>query len=178
MSALPWYGGLMCPLCSGRGKIGDFEFEVEGTNAKEVVAVIRILMRKGLERMGLKSKTEIHLHSSIVGILNTGEIENVQSISVNVANLARNGHEEIARALKELTEAVAMNEGLDSAERAFVLENLEELSRQAALVPEERSKTGVIKSIWLGVASSIGAAGGLAEVWSTWGNTIRTFFGF
>jgi hypothetical protein len=123
-------------------------------------------------------KTEIHLSNSTVGILNTGEIEDVRSISVNVSTLAETGHAEMAKAIKELTEAVATNQELSAGERAYVLENLEELSRQALLPPDERAKSGVIKSLVSGVGASVSAAGGLAEVWSTWGEQIRTFFGF
>jgi len=123
-------------------------------------------------------KTEIHLSNSTIGILNTGEIENVRSISVNVSTLAESGHAEIAKAIKELTETVAANQELPADERSYILENLEELSRQAALPPEERAKSGVIKSLVSGVGASLSAAGGLAEVWSTWGVPIRAFFGF
>ncbi len=127
---------------------------------------------------GATYKTEIHLSNSTIGILNTGEIEDVQSISVNVSTLAESGHAEIAKAIKELTEAVAANQNLPADDRAYLLENLEELSRQAALPPEQRAKSGVIKSLVSGLAGSLSAAGGLAEVWSTWGAPIRAFFGF
>lgn len=123
-------------------------------------------------------KTEIHLRDSTIGVLNTGEIKDVQSISVNVSTLAESGHAEMAKALKELTEAVAGSRELPADERAFVLENLEELSKQAALLPDERAKPGVIKSIVSGIGASLSAAGGLAEVWSTWGTVIRAYFGF
>lgn len=123
-------------------------------------------------------KTEIHLSNSTVGILNTGEIEDVQSISVNISTLAESGHAEMAKAIKELTEAVAASQELSADERAYVLENLEELSKQALLPPNERAKLGVIKSLASGVGASLSAAGGVAEVWSTWGGAIRAFFGF
>lgn len=123
------------------------------------------------------SNITINLQNSTVGVLNAGEIENVKSISVNVSTLAKSGHDDVAVALKELTEAVADSTEISPDERAYVLENLEELSKQAALAPEERAKSGVIKSILSGVATTLSAAGGLAEVWSTWGSAIRVFFG-
>jgi hypothetical protein len=131
-----------------------------------------------LSRGNTTYKTEIHLSNSTVGILNTGEIEDVQSISVNVSTLAESGHAEMAKAIKELTEAVAASQELSADERAYVLENLEELSKQASLPSNERAKSGVIKSLIAGVGGSLSAAGGLAEVWSTWGTAIRGFFGF
>lgn len=122
-------------------------------------------------------KTEIHLRDSTVGVLNTGEINNVQSISVNVSSIAEAGHAEMAKALKELTEAVAGSGELSADDRSYVLENLEELSNQAALPQNERAKSGIIKSVAAGVGGSLSAAGGLAEVWSTWGPVIRAYFG-
>ncbi|HEX8609287.1 MAG TPA: hypothetical protein VF679_11660 [Pedobacter sp.] len=163
-------------MCVGRGNIGDFHFEVEGTNAEEVERVAKAIMEKGIRKMSSSNLT-INLQNSTIGILNAGEIENVQSISVNVSSLVNSGHDEVAKALKELTEAVASSSEISPDERAYVLENLEELSKQAALLPGERAKSGVLKSVLSGVASTLGAAGGLAEVWSTWGSMIRAFFG-
>lgn len=164
-----------CNLCVGRGSVGDFHFEVEGTNAEEVERVAKAIMEKGIRKM--PSNLTINLQNSTIGILNAGEIEDVQSISVNVSSLVESGHDEVAKALKELTEAVAASSEISPGERAYVLENLEEISKQAALPSEERAKPGVLKSVLSGVASTLGAAGGLAEVWSTWGNVIRAFFG-
>ena len=101
----------------------------------------------------------------------------MESISVNISNLTQSGCAEIAQALKVLTEAVAENQEVTSEQRSFLLENLEELTTQAALDSELRVKPGVIKSIIAGIAMTIATAGGLAEVWSIWGLTITKFFG-
>jgi hypothetical protein len=124
-----------------------------------------------------KYQTEIHLSNSTIGILNTGEIEDVQSISVNASSLTESGHAEMAKAIKELTEAVAANQELLVDQRAFVLQNLEELSRQALLPQNERLKSGVITSLLSGVGVSLNGVAGLAQIWSTWGTTIGKFFG-
>lgn len=167
----------MCQTCTAYGRSGNFEFKVHGVDAKEVETVAKALIEKGFERMSSSPNININLSNSAIGVLNTGEIENVHSISVNVAALAESGNEEVAKALKELTEAVASSQEISSEERSEILENLEELSKQAALAREERAKAGVIKSILSGVGASIGAAAGLAKIWSVWGNSIRTFFG-
>jgi hypothetical protein len=173
-------GNVECYTCFGRARLKDFEVEVHGANAKEVETVAKALLEKGMESKSLtgKSNIEVHLHNSVIGILNTGEIENVQSISVCVATLAESGNIDIAAALKNLTEAVARNSDITSAQRSELLEQLEELGRQATLPPEKRTKPSVIKAIISSVAGTLGAAGALAEVWSTWGPAIRTFFGF
>jgi hypothetical protein len=121
---------------------------------------------------------ELTLNNSPVGILNTGEIEDVDSISVNVSTLVKSGHDDIALALSELTNAVTKNVDLSADERSYVLENLEELSRQAALPHYERAKPNVIKSIAAGVGRSLSAAGSLAAVWSTWAKAINDYFDY
>ncbi|MDZ7337362.1 MAG: hypothetical protein ONB30_02345 [candidate division KSB1 bacterium] len=169
---------MMCHTCSGRGRIGEFEFEVHGTDAEDVERVTKTLLQQGLQKISSNSKVEIHLHHSTLGVLNTGEIENVHSISVNVSTLSDSGFPEVANALKILTEAIADSQEIASAQRAELLEQIEELSSQAARKPGERTKAGVIKAILTSLATTLSAAGGLAEVWSTWGPVVTRFFGF
>lgn len=122
--------------------------------------------------------TGINISNSAIGLLNTGEIEDVESISVNISKPEQQGEEAVARALRSLAESIENNESLQPETRATVLDQLEELSTQAALPVEERSKAGVLKAIVNGIASTLSAAGGLAEVWTTWGPVIQRFFGF
>lgn len=112
-----------------------------------------------------------------VGILNTGTIDNVKSISVSISHLMRSGNTDIAQALKALTVYVAESQELSSEQRISLLENLEELSRQATLDAAHRAKPGVLRSLISGIVSTISTAGGLAEVWKIWRPTIKQFFG-
>jgi uncharacterized protein with beta-barrel porin domain len=120
----------------------------------------------------------INISKSVIGMLNTGQIQGVRSISVNVSVLAQSGHKDMAEALKHLTEAVAENQEITDEQRTELLDQLDELSTQAAMPPDKRVKRGVTKAILTAFATGMGAAGGLAEVWSTWGQAIRSFFGF
>lgn len=120
---------------------------------------------------------QINLSNSAMNLLIGNAINDVQHISSNVSMLAESGKIEIAEALKKLTEGVAESTELSDEDKADVLQNLEELSRQAALEPDQR-KAGVIKSILLGISYTLAAAGGSAEVWSTWGPAIRAYFGY
>lgn len=63
-------------------------------------------------------------------------------------------------------------------QRTELLDQLDELSTQAAIPQNKRVKPGVTKAILTGLATGMSAAGGLAEMWSTWSPAIRTFFGF
>jgi hypothetical protein len=56
------------------------------------------------------------------------------------------------------------------------IDQLIELSRQAALPAAERAK-GVSLALVKALGSTLAAARSLAEVWSMWGETIKGFFG-
>lgn len=124
-----------------------------------------------------KGGVNIIISQSNIGLLNTGELEDVKSISVNITSLQNSGYAEVAEALKNLTEAVVNSQELSSEKQSEVLDQLTELSRWATLTAEQRAKPGVLKAVLGGLATTLGAAGGLAEVWSTWGPAIRAFFG-
>lgn len=162
-----------CPRCAASVHVvhGDYRIEgrVEGESGEEVSKVVTQLVPGSG-----KGAVTVTISQSTIGMLNTGEIEDVQAISVNIAGLA---DPNVAQALKYLTEAVANSQELPTDERSQALDQLAELSRQAALSPDERAKPGVVKALLAGVAATIGAAGGLAEVWSTWGPAIKAFFG-
>lgn len=170
-------GQKKCVTCAGSGGIGDYYFEVRGNDAKEVERVATSLAKEGLRRMAKPKKIEINLKNSTVGVLTAGDVHDVESISVNVSALSEAGNERIASAFKELTEAVVSNTELVEEKRTEVLDNLEELARQAALPKDKRSKAGVLKAIFASVGGTLAATGGLAEVWSTWGNEISQFLG-
>ena len=127
--------------------------------------------------MSAKPKIEINLKNSTVGMLTAGDVKDVENILANVGTLASKGHDEVATSLKEVTEAVASSRELSEQERTDVLDSLDEIARQAALPVDRRAKPGVIKSVLSGIAGSLAAAGGTAEVWSTWGPQITRFFG-
>src|SRR6266705_3736283 len=100
-----------------------------------------------------------------VGILNTGQIGSIQ---LQITSLATSGHSEMAEALKYLTEAVAQNGNLSPEAKTEILDQLNELGRQAATSPDQRAKFGIIKAIFQSLAASLTVAGNLAQVWSTW----------
>jgi hypothetical protein len=121
--------------------------------------------------------TRIDIRDCTIVLLNASDIRGVHSISVNVSGLARAGYQEAAEALKKVTEAVTHSAGLTARERTELLELLDELSKQAVLSRTQRAKPGVVKGVLTGLATGLAAAGGLAEVWSTWGPAIQRFFG-
>jgi hypothetical protein len=130
-----------------------------------------------LNCLGAHTKvTNIHLINSQVGVLNSGQLQNVESIDVNLNQLQESGHADVAEAIRQLTQAVTESQEIQDEDKSTVLEQLEELSQQAVLAPDQRAKGGVLKAVATTVATILGAAGSLAEVWSTWGPVIRRFF--
>jgi hypothetical protein len=111
------------------------------------------------------------------GILNLGQIDRVKSIEANVLALSQSGLEDVADALKSLTTAVATNAELAEEQRQTALDILDELSKQATLPREKQAAIGTLRTIIGGLGSVLSAGGGLAEIWSTWGSSIRAFFG-
>ena len=125
-----------------------------------------------------KQVTEIRISNSTIGILNTGQIKNIESININIGKLNDVGSDEVANALKNITSSVAESTDLTADVKSNTLEQLESLSEQAVLPVNERSKPGVIKAVFTALNGTLAAAGSLAGIWSTWGGAIQKFFGF
>ena len=118
----------------------------------------------------------INIDRSVIGMLNAGSIQDVQRIDINVTSLAQSGNHEIAVALKTLTEAVASSQDLSVEQRNEFLDQLNMVSGQAALTPENR-KVGLIKPVLSALAAGLNTAGSLAQVWAVTGDVICAYFG-
>jgi ABC-type transporter Mla subunit MlaD len=104
-------------------------------------------------------------------------MNNIKSIAVNIGKLNDSGLADVAAALKALTDAVAASDELIDETRSSALEQLETLSEQALLPENERMKPGILRAIGNALSSTLATAGGLAEVWSTWGPSVLAFLG-
>jgi hypothetical protein len=125
---------------------------------------------------GGTSMTVINIDHSQIGVLNTGSIKDVEHIDINLTTLIQSGQKDVAEALKKLTEAVASNKDVSEEQQKDLLDQLDAVSGQAALPPEQRKK-GIIKPILGGLAAGLGAVASLAKVWSMTGDVICGFFG-
>lgn len=122
--------------------------------------------------------TEINVTNSVIGMLNTGQIKNIETININIGKLNETGADEVAEALKNVTAAVADSAELLDDAKSDALDQLENLSEQATLPEAERSKPGVLKAMFTTLNVALSAGGSLAGIWATWGPTIQKFFGF
>jgi hypothetical protein len=120
----------------------------------------------------------IDLSKSTVGFLNTGQVKNLHDISVSIQQVRSADHEEVARGLEELAKAIASATDLGDAAKSDALDHLKELSRQAALPPNERTAPAVLKTLAAGLSTVLATGGNLAEMWSAWGPKIAAFLGF
>ena len=123
----------------------------------------------------IEMKSEVSTNGQ-VGVLNTGKMQ-AKSMTTSITTLADPSQHQIAEALTSLTEAVKASQNISSQQQIEILEQLELLSKQATLAPSER-KAGLIKPILSTLATTFSAGGGLAEIWSQWGDVIKNFFGF
>lgn len=118
----------------------------------------------------------INIDRSVIGMLNAGSIQDVERIDINVTALAQSGNEDVAAALKALTEAVASSDDLSAEQRTDLLDQLNLVSGQAAMAPESR-KAGVIKPVLSALATGLNAVGSLAQVWAVTGDVVCAYFG-
>jgi len=163
--------------------------------ARGVIANWRRIRMQYLERVGRSLQDELtaqgeaaakraasvqtvfNISGGSIGLLNAGNIEDVENIAVNVNSLQQTGNVDPAEALKSLTEATLSSSEISSEKRQELLDLLSELSEQASLVPEQRKKPGVLRAFVSGTGTAFEAAGGLAAAWATWGPAILHFFG-
>lgn len=118
----------------------------------------------------------INIDRSTIGILNTGQMQEVEKIDVSVSILGQTNETDIAEAFRALTEAIVSNGEVSAELRSELLEQIQELSSRALLPPDQR-KTGVIRPFVDAVSSGLNTVSALATIWATWGNTIRSYFG-
>lgn len=118
----------------------------------------------------------INISGATIGILNTGKIEDAESISINITNLREMGQEQIATAIEKLAEAIKGSNELENIKKQEFIEQLGELSNQATLSSERRLRPSVLKSLTATLAASLSTVSDIAQIWSVWGPIIIAFF--
>ena len=111
----------------------------------------------------------IQVSNSEIGVLNTGTIENVDA---TVTVLKMGGNSELALALKALTEAVIKSSEISNAVKNQILELLSAISEEA-VVPKEKRKLSVIKTLISEISSILS---GISSLTSSW-DAVKTIFG-
>jgi hypothetical protein len=130
--------------------------------------------------MGNKSSTDssVHISGTVGAFAQSGAVQIITgSINQRITSLQNDPETKpAADALKKLTDAVVVSQDIPSErERKRYLEDIEELTAQAARPKAEREK-GVYGPIIDRLMSLCSGAGGLAAIWAVAGPTITTLF--
>lgn len=103
----------------------------------------------------------IKVDRSVVGSINTGE---VQRIYVAMSHIKNSGNEGLVKALKEFTEAVIAETRLDAEAKNQIIEQISFLASRSVL-PKEKRKSGIVKAVLLGVKDTISTIASLSHIW-------------
>ncbi len=115
----------------------------------------------------------INVDRSIIGAVNTGE---VQKIDVSLSHLHNLGNDAAIDAFRTLTEAVLADDSLNTATKNELLEQISFLSTQAMAGPQDR-KPGLIKSIVQGLRQSAQTTTAVADAWVKAEPILKSLFG-
>lgn len=131
------------------------------------------------EDLRQKQLPSIHLHieNSSIANLNLGTQVGTINAALEVISGQPGPSQEVAEALKQLTEATVAEQALPDLEKQEIVQALSTLAEQAAKKPEERSK-GPLRAIVGWLPTAIAAAADLTTLWGKFGPAIKVFFGF
>jgi hypothetical protein len=114
----------------------------------------------------------IRIDRSTIGAVNTGT---VQSLQVSLAGIRQGGDEELARALKEMTEGVLKSSELLAAQKDEALELLETLASEAAR-PKPQRRSTAMRAVVSAFSEIAKTGASLSTLWAQHGSTIEALF--
>ncbi len=144
--------------------------KIAGAIEREAEMISREVSLGALEPA--KPAVTVNIQDSTVATLNLGTVMgNIQSI---VATLQQ-GQPEVAIALQKLIEAVAADETLGD-RRRDAIESLGQIGEEATR-PEDRRRTGLVKTLLVGVGTLLAVSANATQIWQTLGPIIARHFG-
>lgn len=106
----------------------------------------------------------IKVDSSTIGVLNTG---NIQSLDTSITNLKQSGNEQLANALTTLTDSVIASGDLQNKIKDELIEILSYISSESTVPPEQQRKA-IAKSVIKKFEETISVSAKLTQLWTTW----------
>jgi hypothetical protein len=103
----------------------------------------------------------INVSGGVIGSVNSGDIA---TIDVAMTTIQHSGNDEVAKALKTITEAVLNNEELSNELKNEIIQNLSFVSQQVSVPPENRNQ-GVLKAVISGIKEGVNTASSLIDIW-------------
>jgi hypothetical protein len=122
---------------------------------------------------GTMTLNNISVSNSAIGVLNTGNLEVVDSaISALKSDPAT---KEVSDALKQLTNSIAAAQDLASEEKNEAIEILSVVASEAT-APKDKRKASVVNRLLAQFPTLIQTSADLLEIWQTVGPSIISFF--
>lgn len=114
----------------------------------------------------------LNIDRSSIGVVNTG---NIGTVDTAIGSLREKGHDEVAEALTNLTEAVAQSAEMQVSDRDTVLGLLSVLASEATL-PKEQRRKGAMSAIVEQVGKVLSIAGSVSQLWEKYGHILAGLF--
>jgi len=115
----------------------------------------------------------IKVSDSVIGSVNSGDVERIDVAMTNIQNSGKN---EIADALKSFTEAVLENAEITSELKNELIQNLSFISQQVS-IPEGARNQSVIKSVLSGIKEGVSVTTSLVTLWTKVEPIFKGIFG-
>jgi hypothetical protein len=115
---------------------------------------------------------QIKIDNSVIGTVNTGTVDRIE---VHMDHISQSGNEEVAGAIKELTEAVAKDTELDTKLKNRLLEWIDLLASEATK-PKQSRVSGLVQSLLTSLNTLLSKTQVAFEVWSRIKTVLEGFF--
>jgi len=113
----------------------------------------------------------IKVDRSNIGVINTGDIKNIE-IARTVIN--KSGNTELTEEIRKFTEAVIAEEKLNREIKNQIIEQISFLATQAA-IPKEKRKINVAKTVLKGIKDTLASFSSLATIITSWDKLMPLF---
>lgn len=112
---------------------------------------------------GPVTQHNIQIHGSVVGAVNTG---NIQKMNVALDLVQVGGAPQLAEAIQKLTEAVLASPDLTPEKKTATVQHLSHIADQAAL-PKDKRQSAIGTTVIEGLERLISASSRLLAIWQT-----------
>lgn len=141
---------------------------------RESLRAIEMRLREAARLEMEKTSVQTNFYGTISGTVNLGTI--IGNIASHVTTLRGNTQtHELAESIQGITQAVKDNNDLPDATRQEVLQNVQTLSKQAAL-PDSEREPGVFRAALKYIPILFSSTVSGIKIWETFGPSIERFF--
>jgi len=121
---------------------------------------------------GMVNNNHITINNSQIGILNTG---NIQNLNQTIDSLYSASQDELAKAVKDFSEAILKEVALTNDQQTEILESLDVITKELFQKPESRKKS-VVKSLMIRIAGLVDVSANSLTIWQILHPLLQKFF--